>query len=1139
MKKTLLLISTLIFLSGCGGGGSEGKATDNTQVGSGGSGGGAGSGSGGSGGSGGGDGSGSGGSGGSGGGDGSGSGGSGGSGGGDGSGSGGSGGSGGGDGSGSGGSGGSGGGDGSGSGGSGGSGGGDGSGSGGGQVKPTLDKYETLPLTFSADVTRNGHTVQIKVSKYSVRRVDTEFYYYDASKSSSLIAFDYTPEVRSYRGQIVGEPSSQVIGYVDSKNQFYGFVFYGEDKAWIIENLPVPNLNSSAQKKLDKALHRSPTELVPVENNHQLPGPSLSSPIPVRSLMKLQMSSIGYHVDIESFETSFNKNMTDAIAAMDHTTNSLDYFFARDALIRVDYPIGVITVNSGGKPASDLHSKLKSLVKSTSSSPFSIYQNFFKKGLRCAASGLSSNCDFHPDLAHTLHEIGHTFSLGHHVGPETSTLMSFSLAIDTNMISTMKSSSAIDRRLAPAMESRMNPKANIDHVGTTRNTSIIVDVLENDFDANGMNVGGKLSLDGHTKLSQKGGTIELQSGKLKYTPVEGYVGEDHFSYTITDDTGLKDSSEVHVSVKSNARVLYLSDSKFTTRQDIKNHAKLSQPNFKHLINRAGREMFFSKPTFAAYPDIGFHQYVLDQTSTNTPAAQTEPTFSENNLMTLQKHMPHDLAPGKQSFTVVARYKQDGFYRTVPENKGIHEISLFSSGKIDDGFALSQFNGNSHRSGEPEKGLGWTLVSRQMYTRTSFSNSPHTVHAFAKPDEANIANNVWHSVAWVIDRENNQVSTWVDGNLIPMALSSEPTNFRNYIPLPSNFEGVYPGGTHAWIDSSWDAATEVYGPWFMNTNGQNKGTGANGIWESSTRFISDNFAVDDVQIYTYALGEQEIKNIAHNKEKAFTNNPVNGGSLSFSQPITLTWDSQHATAYKLRWGYTSAMVNIISEQNAESFQIGSPDATQKALYWRVDSKHGSEWVEGNVWSITNANVIGEALALAFTKDEVTGSGFGSDNAPWPKNVSKVIDGFNVVVTGQTRDNDASILRLSNNTSITLTDNNNRPFKQVRFSAAQWVSGSEGHLQAEYYNGTAWMPLITLYKGGVASGYDFGGLRSGFPGIGSTSTRGSHPDWYDPASLDASAYYTVDFPANTTEVRFKFYSTGSATNQVAIDQLNLYR
>ncbi|CAV19927.1 Ig-like domain-containing protein [Vibrio atlanticus] len=1128
MKKTLLLICMLMLLSGCGGGGAEGKATDNTQVGSGGSGGGAGSGSGGSGESGSGDGSGSGGSGGSGGGDSSGSGSSGESGGGAGSGSGGSGGSGGGDGSGSGGSGGSGGGDGSGSG-----------GSGGGQVKPTLDKYETLPQTFSADVTRNGHTVKIEVSKYSVRRADTEFYYYDASKSSSLIAFDYTPEVRSYRGQIVGEPSSQVIGYVDSKNQFYGFVFYGEDKAWIVENLPVPNLNNIAQKKLDKDLHRSPAELVAVENNYQLPGPSLKSPVPARSLMKLQMSSIGYLVDIESFETSFNKNIIDTIAAMDHTTNSLDYFFARDALIRVDYPIGVITINSGGKTASELSPILDPLVRSESPSEFQIGQTFFKEGKRCNASGLSSRCDFHPDLAHTLHEIGHTFSLGHHVGPETSTLMSFSFAIDTNMISTMKTSSAIDQRLAPAMESRMNPKANIDHIGTTRNTPVIVDVLENDFDANGINVGGELSLDSYTKLSQKGGVIELQAGKLKYTPVEGYVGEDHFGYTITDDTGLKDSSEVHVSVKSNARVLYLSDNHFTIRQDIKNHGKHSQPNFKHMVNRAGKEMFFGKPAVAAYPNVGFHQYVIDQTSTNTPGAQTEPTFSENNLMTLQKHMPHDLAPGKQSFTVVTRYKQDGFYRTVPDNKGIHEMSLFSSGKIDDGFALSHFNGNYHRTGEPEKGLGWTLVSRQMYTRTSFSNSPHIIHAFAKPDEANIANNVWHSVAWVIDRENNQVSTWVDGNLVPMALSTDPTNFLDYIPLPAGFEGVYPGGTHAWIDSSWDASTEGYGPWFMNTNGQNRGSGADEIWQSFTRFISDKFAADDVQIYTYALEGQEIKNIANNKEKAFTNNPVNGGSQSFSQPIALTWDSQHATAYKLHWGYSSAMINAVSEQSTKSFQIGSPDATQKALYWRVDSKHGSEWIEGNVWSITNTNVVGEALALAFTKDEITGSGFGSDNDPWPKNSNKVIDGVHVVVAGQTRDNDASILRLSNDTTITLTDNNNRPFKQIRFSAAQWISGTEGYLQAEYYNSTDWVPLIKLNKGGVASGYGFGELRSSFIGIGSTSDRSSHPDWYDPASVDASAYYTIDLPVNTTEVRFKFYSTGNALNQVAIDQLNLYR
>ncbi|MFA0114244.1 Ig-like domain-containing protein [Vibrio sp. 10N.261.46.E11] len=1078
MKKTLLIICMLMLLSGCGGGGAEGKATDNSQVGSGGSGSGSADGSGGGGGS-----------------------------------------------------------D---SGGSDGSGGGDGSGSGGsgGSVQPPLSDYETLPLTFTTDVVRNGQTVKLQVSKYSARRSDTKFYYYDAAKSLEPIAFEYTPEVRSYRGKIVGEAASQVVGYVNSKNIFYGFVFYGEDKAWTIDQLVVPNINTGAKKKLDPELNRQPKELIPTDTNYQLPVPSLVSPIPTQSQMKLQMSSLGYLVDIDSFETSFNKDIIDAVAAMDHTTNALDYFFARDALIRVDYPIGLITVNSGGKTASELYSKLKSFVQNTSPSPFSIFQNFFKKGQRCAASGLSSSCDFQPDLAHTLHEIGHTFSLGHHVGPETNTLMNFALAIDTNMISTMKSSGAIEQRLAPAMESKISPKANIVHVGTSRNTSITVDVLDNDFDANGANDGGRLSLYGYTPLSQRGGKVERLGSMLKYTPAEGYVGEDHFSYTITDDSGLKDSSEVHVSVKSKARVLYLSDAKYTTRQDIKNHAELDKPNFDHLVNRAGREMFFGKVSTPAYPNSGFYQYIIDQTSTNTPAVQTEPTFEENNLMTLQKHMPHDLVPGKQSFSIVTRYKQDGYYQTVSENRGIHEVSLYSSGKLDEGFALSHFNGNRHRPGEPEKGLGWTLVGRQMFSRQSFDQKPHVVHAFAKPDAANITDNTWHSVAWVIDRENNNVSTWVDGTILPMALSTDPTNFMDYVPLPRDFGGVYPGGTYGWIDSSWDASTEGYGPWFMRTNGSNTGSGANNIWVSFTKFISDKFAVDDVQIYTYALPDLEIKSIATNKEKAFTNSPVNGHYQSFSKGLDLTWDSKNADSYKVNWGYDATVSTSMSEQTTQSLSI-TPDSNQKAIYWRVDSKYGSDWIEGNVWSVTNSDVLGEAIAITFTKNELTDSAVGSDNDPWPINSSHSMNGIDFKVEGQVYSNDASILRLSKGDTITITDNNGKDFSQMRFSASQWTDYKEGFLKAQYHDGSEWITLLTLDKGGVASGYGYLGEWSHRPGIASTSSRGSKPDWYDPSALSGSAYYTVTLPNNVSQVRLKFESVESDKNQIAIDQLNVYR
>ncbi|MGF1832173.1 Ig-like domain-containing protein [Photobacterium sanguinicancri] len=1010
--------------------------------------------------------------------------------------------------------------------------------SGGGQVKPSLAEYEQLPASFTAKLFRNGHTVEVKLNKYSTRREDTTFYYFDATKSSGLIPFDYIPEVRSYRGEIVGESSSQVIGYVDSTNHFYGFVFYGEDKAWIIKGLAVPNINTSAKKNNDSLMNRQPKELIPIENGYQLPTPSLASPIPNRALIKLQMSSVGYLVDIDSFRTSFKKNVIDTIAAMDHTTNALDYFFARDALVRIDYPIGVVTVNSGGKSASDMDRILRPLVRSSTASPFSIFHNFFKAGERCGASGLSSSCDFHPDLAHVLHEIGHTFELGHHVGPETNTLMNFALAIDTNMVSVVKSSRAIEPRLAPAMNSKMSPKANIDHVGTQRNQPVLIAVLDNDYDANGANKGGLVSLHSHDVFSQQGAKVERVGTQLKYSPVEGFVGEDHFSYTITDDTGMKDISEVHVSVKSDARVLYLSADKYKIRQDIKNHAQIARPDFMHLINQAGKEQFFGKLSSAAYPNIGFHQFVIDQTSTNTAGAQQEPTFEDNNRMTLQKHMPHDLVPGKQSFSLVAKFKQDGDYTTVAENRGIHEISIFSSGKLDEGFALSYFNGNRHRAGEPEKGLGWTLVSRQMFSRQNFNQTPHTVHAFAKPDAVMITDNQWHDIAWVIDREQNRVSTWVDGKIAPMALSSSPTNFMDYVPLPDGFEGVYPGGTHGWIDSSWDAATEVYGPWFMRTNGQNKGKNSNDIWVSITNFIATKLEVDDVQIYTHSLSAAEIKNQANKLEKAFTNHPVNGSSQSFSNAINLQWDSKHASRYRIHWGYDTSLSSDVSEQASQSFEV-FPDTNKKALYWRVDSKHGNQWVKGNVWSVVNADLAGEALALTFTNHELVNKKLGEDNTKWPQNATQVIRGINVVVAGQTRNNDNSILRMSKNNTITLSDTNGRDFSHMRFSASQWTAGVEGLLKVEYFDGSEWVSVLTLDKGGVASGYGFNGELTSRAGIGSTKMRGSKPDWYDPAALDESAYYAVNFSSNTSLVRLKFDSSGSDRNQIAIDQLNLYR
>ena len=72
------------------------------------------------------------------------------------------------------------------------------------------------------------------------------------------------------------------------------------------------------------------------------------------------------------------------------------------------------------------------------------------------------------------------------------------------------------------------PKANDDHAKTTYETVVEVAVLSNDSDADG----DELTIKSFTQAEN--GKVEKDNDKLLYTPKDGFSGEDHFNYTITD-----------------------------------------------------------------------------------------------------------------------------------------------------------------------------------------------------------------------------------------------------------------------------------------------------------------------------------------------------------------------------------------------------------------------------------------------------------------------------------------------------------------------------------------------------------------------------------------------------------------------------
>ena len=87
------------------------------------------------------------------------------------------------------------------------------------------------------------------------------------------------------------------------------------------------------------------------------------------------------------------------------------------------------------------------------------------------------------------------------------------------------------------------PDAQDDHVSVDNESSIIIDVLANDFDPDG----DVLTIDGFTN-PYKGDLAMRDDGKLVYTPFGDYEGTDTFDYWTADDNGQLTRATVTVDV---------------------------------------------------------------------------------------------------------------------------------------------------------------------------------------------------------------------------------------------------------------------------------------------------------------------------------------------------------------------------------------------------------------------------------------------------------------------------------------------------------------------------------------------------------------------------------------------------------------
>ncbi|MDP3970657.1 MAG: Ig-like domain-containing protein, partial [bacterium] len=104
-------------------------------------------------------------------------------------------------------------------------------------------------------------------------------------------------------------------------------------------------------------------------------------------------------------------------------------------------------------------------------------------------------------------------------------------------------STAISDNLAIANTA---PDAKNDATSTNEDTAVTINVLDNDTDVDGNLNPATLAI--ATEPENGTVTVNNETGKINYTPDEGFVGTDTFKYQICDDDGLCDTAKVEVTV---------------------------------------------------------------------------------------------------------------------------------------------------------------------------------------------------------------------------------------------------------------------------------------------------------------------------------------------------------------------------------------------------------------------------------------------------------------------------------------------------------------------------------------------------------------------------------------------------------------
>ena len=370
------------------------------------------------------------------------------------------------------------------------------------------------------------------------------------------------PEVRTYRGYVQDDPDMRVNAEIEPGNTLMNAnLSDGHSLNYQLENLPVTV--SGPEGTADPGTGNTVVPLVAARTaptaNHYI--------VPIYNMRRLDCA-----VTIDETYLASLGSIEAAVSNVEQRYNDADFFYARDMGLAWEIGWCVVYLEAN----TDNWYNEWYYVHRPEGAVFEIPQRFKSAG-GAASSGdvfisarpwhtVGATAPYAKSLGHEFaHNLGagHWSSWGDVMSGSESSLGSGTVErmIGNAHVATESQSPGL------VYGSPLPPFAMEDCATMLMNTTLDIDVLENDYDGNG----DAISISYVDAATQKGGTAEIVAGKVRYTPPPRWQGVDEFSYHVQDASGLANRTgyvKVSVHNKGLATHILFDETSGTTAHDV-------------------------------------------------------------------------------------------------------------------------------------------------------------------------------------------------------------------------------------------------------------------------------------------------------------------------------------------------------------------------------------------------------------------------------------------------------------------------------------------------------------------------------------------------------------------------------------------